>query len=81
MNIQAQKAIIIEQFKQIDDIDLIKTIKSLLDNALTKKQNSYDIPESHQDLVMERFDKVREEPARLLNWDKAKKSLEPDEKI
>jgi hypothetical protein len=75
MNIQAEKAIIIEQFKQVNDANLIHAIKNLLDYALKKEQESLDIPNAHQKLVMERFDKVRENPDRLLDWDKAKKTL------
>jgi hypothetical protein len=42
----------------------------------TKKEQQYDdIPEAHQKLVMERFNKVREDPDRLLDWDEAKKTL------
>lgn len=75
MNVQAQKAIIIEQFKQIDDVNLINAIKNLLDYALKKEKESIDIPEAHEKLVMERFNKVRENPERLLDWDEAKKTL------
>lgn len=75
MNIQAEKAIIIEQFRQVDDVNLIHAIKNMLDYALKKEKESLDIPEAHQKLVMERFDKVRENPERLLDWDEAKKTL------
>lgn len=75
MNIQAEKAIIIEKFKQINDVNLIHAIKNMLDYALKKEQESLEIPEAHQKLVMERFDKVRKDPDRLLDWDEAKKSL------
>ena len=75
MNVQAQKAVIIEQFKQVDDINLIHAIKNMLDYALKKEQEA-DIPQTHQDLVMERFDRVREDPERLLDWDEVKKTLE-----
>jgi len=75
MDIQAQKALIIEQFKQVDDISLINAIKSLLDYASKKEDEYYDIPESHQELVMERFENVRKDPDRLLEWDEAKKTL------
>ncbi len=73
MNVQAEKAIIIEQFKQINDINLIHAIKNMLDYALKKEK--LEIPEAHQKLVMERFDKVRKNTDRLLDWDEAKKSL------
>jgi hypothetical protein len=75
MNIQAQKAIIIEQVQQVNDSDLIAAIKSMLDYAKKTEQKVYDIPEAHQNLVMERFDKTRENPDRLLDWDEAKKTL------
>lgn len=75
MNVQAQKALIIEQFKQVNDINLINAIKNMLDYALTKEQESFEVPEAHQKLVMERFDKVRKDPERLLDWDEAKKTL------
>jgi hypothetical protein len=75
MNLQAQKAIIIEQFKQVDDVNLINAIKNILDYALKKEKESTDIQEAHQKLVMERFNKVRKNPERLLDWDEAKKTL------
>jgi len=75
MNVQTQKAIIIEQFKQVNDINLINAIKSLLDYASKKEKEAFDIPEAHQKLVMDRFDKVRKNPERLLDWDEAKKLL------
>lgn len=75
MNIQAEKAIIIEQFKQVNDVNLIHAIKNMLDYALKKEQQNIEVPEAHQKLVMERFKKVRKDPDRLLGWDEAKKSL------
>jgi hypothetical protein len=75
MNLQAQKAIIIEQVQQVNDSDLIAAIKSMLDSAKKKEQKIYDIPEAHQNLVMERFKKTRENPDRLLDWNEAKKTL------
>ena len=75
MNIQAQKAIIIKQFELVNDADLITAIKSMLDYAHKKEQKAYDIPEAHQNLVMERFDRIRENPDRLLDWDEARETL------
>ena len=75
MNVQAQKAIIIEQFKQVNDVNLINAIKNLLDYALKKEKESIEIPEAHQKLVTERFDKIRKDPERLVDWDDAKKTL------
>lgn len=75
MDIQVQKEIIIEQFKQVNDIKLINAIKSILDYALQKGTDFYDIPEEHQNIVMERFEKIRNNPDALLDWDEAKKTL------
>ena len=77
MNIQAQKALIMEQLKQINDINLINAIKSILDYAIKKEKDIYEISEAHQDLVMERFDKNLQDPERLLDWDEGKKRLKP----
>ncbi len=75
MNLQAQKAIIIEQFKQVDDVNLINAIKHMLDYALKKENEIIDIPDSHQKLVLDRFEKARKNPERLLDWDEAKQTL------
>ncbi len=78
MNIQAQKALIIEQFKQVNDTNLINAIKNLLDNASQKEQKSYLISEENQKLVMDRFENVRNNPENLLDWEDAKKSLKDE---
>ena len=75
MNLNAQKAVIIEQFKQVNDVNLINAIKNMLDYALKKEQESLEVPEAHQKLVMDRFNKVKKDPDRLLDWDEAKKTL------
>ena len=75
MNIQTQKALIIEQFKQVNDVNLINAIKSMLDYAFKKEQDSYDIPEEQQNIVMERFENSRKDPEKLMDWDEAKKKL------
>ena len=78
MDIQAQKAEIIEQFQQINDVNLINAIQSLLDFALNKESKQYEIPEDHQKLVMERFENVRNDPDSLMHWEEAKKSLKSE---
>jgi hypothetical protein len=75
MDIQTQKEVIIEQFKLLNDENLIQAIKNLLEYALKKEQESLEVPEAHQKIVMERFNKVRKNPERLLDWDEAKKTL------
>ena len=41
----------------------------------TKTSDIMDIPEAHQKLVMDRFNKVRKNPDKLMDWDEAKKTL------
>jgi hypothetical protein len=59
----------------VNDVNLINAIKNMLDYALKKEKESLEVPEAHQKLVMERFDKIRKNPKRLLDWDEAKKTL------
>ncbi|MDD2306438.1 MAG: hypothetical protein PHP53_17170 [Prolixibacteraceae bacterium] len=75
MNIEAEKSMIIEQVKKIYDADLLGALKSMLDYAQKKEQKIYDIPETHQNLVMERFEKTRANPDMLLDWDEVRKTL------
>lgn len=75
MNIQAQKDIVIAEFQQVNDIDLIMAIKSMLEFAKNKETGSLEIPDSHQKIVMDRFKKVRSSPERLLDWETAKVKL------
>ncbi|HEY3369434.1 MAG TPA: hypothetical protein VGK10_01220 [Prolixibacteraceae bacterium] len=75
MNIEAEKEKIIEQVKKVNDTDLIHAIKSMLDYAQIRDQEIYDILEAHQNLVMERLEKSRQNPDRLLDWDQAKETL------
>lgn len=75
MNIQAEKAIIIERFRQVNDVNLIHAIKNMLDCAITKEQQNDVVPEAHQKLVKSRYETVRKNPERLLDWDEAVKTL------
>jgi hypothetical protein len=75
MNIEAEKSMIIEQVKKVYDADLLGALKSMLDYAQKKERKIYDIPEAHQNLVMERFEKTRANPDMLLDWDEARETL------
>ena len=75
MDLQAEKTIIIEQFKQVNDINLIHAIKSMLDYASNKEADLYDIPEEHKNVVRQRMKASQADPSRLLNWDKVKHKI------
>ena len=74
MNTQHIKLNVPLTFNQV--IDIVKQLspqeKTKLKEVLEENE---DIPEEHQKLVMERFEKVRQNPDRLLDWDEAKKTL------
>ena len=74
MNTQHIKLNVPLTFNQV--IDIIKQLspqeKAKLKEVLEENEG---IPEEHQKLVMERFEKVRQNPDRLLDWDEAKKTL------
>jgi len=75
MNLNAEKAIIIERFKKVNDKHLIYAIKDMLDYALKKEQEDLEVSEAHQKLVMDRFDKARKNPGNLLDWEQARTKL------
>lgn len=75
MNIEAEKSLIIERVKQVSDPDLLDAIKSMLDYARKNEKKIYDIPDAHQNLVMERFEETRKNPDLLLDWDDVKETL------
>jgi hypothetical protein len=81
MNVSLQKELIIKQFRQVNDENLIRVIKSMLDYASEKEKQAYLIPDDHQRMVLERFEEVRKNPDRLLEWEEAKKRFNPDEKL
>ncbi len=75
MNIQTEKANIIEQVKKIEDLNLIHAIKHLLEYGIQNEQENIQVTDAHKKLVRERFDKIRAYPERLMDWEEAKKKL------
>jgi hypothetical protein len=64
-----------EHFKGMKNNKLIRVVNCRLDYAMRKNAEIYTVPEEHQQLVMERFYQVRNNPEILLDWEMAKKSL------
>ena len=65
-------------------MELIKNLRFIRvteNPGADNEENEIDIPEEQQKLVMDRFNKVRKNPDKLMDWKKKKKSLIPDEKI
>jgi hypothetical protein len=56
-------------------MDAIMAFMKALNIKFEVAKGVYDIPEEHQQLVMQRFEQVRQNPDRLLDWDEAKKTL------
>jgi hypothetical protein len=64
-------------FKQLTSIvkQLSASEKMKLNEAIWDEK--MDIPIEHQRLVMERIKKAKQDPTRMLNWEKAIKQLKP----
>jgi len=64
-------------FKQLTSIvkQLNASEKMKLNEAIWDEK--MEIPIEHQRLVMERIRKAKEDPTRMLNWEKAIKQLKP----
>lgn len=61
-------------FNQV--LDIVKQLSPQEKTKLKEVLDEYvDIPKDHQRLVMNRFEKVRQNPDRLLDWEEAKKTL------
>ena len=62
-------------FQQL--LDAVKKLpvaeKSLLNEALWDENTN--IPSEHQSIVLERIEKAKQNPERLVDWDKASKTL------
>lgn len=74
MSLEDQKAIIIEKLKLVNDIDLINAIQSMLEFG-SKKDVVIEIHAEHQKIVMDRFEKIRKNPERLLDLEEVQKIL------
>ena len=55
---------------QAEKMNIIEQFK-----AFKKEPEFYGVPEALQKLVMDRFEKVRKDSDRLLDWEEAKKTL------
>jgi hypothetical protein len=77
MDIQSQKARIIEQFKQIDDINLLKAIISLLEyvSLNMKISQEMEIPENQKQIVRSRIKKFANNPECYLTWDQIEQKI------
>jgi hypothetical protein len=62
-------------FKQIlDAVNQLSPSEKLELNEMMWNDNM-PIPQEHQDLVLDRIEKIKENPARLLDWDEVSKQL------
>jgi len=66
MDIQLEKNRLIKEFEQLNDIDLIKAIKSLLEYS---RKNKTTVPEWHKEIVRKRLVDAKAHPENLLSWD------------
>lgn len=78
MDLTLEKARIIEQLQQINDADLLKAVKSLLDFSLKKQaaKDEVEIPEWHKTIVRKRIAHAKKHPETLLSWDDVMNELD-----
>ena len=64
-------------FQQLIDVvrQLSPSEKLLLNDAIWDER--MEIPKEHQKLVLERKQKSKQNPERMLNWEEASKTLKP----
>ena len=63
---------VIEQLKQVKDFRLIENIMTMLELS---KQDDVIITEAHKKIVMDRYEDIRKNPERLIDWDDVKNTL------
>jgi|APCry1669190288_1035285.scaffolds.fasta_scaffold21375_3 hypothetical protein len=77
MDIQLEKALIIEQLKHIDDADLIHALKSLLKYSSKKEEmKDFIVPEWQKELVRQRRTELKDHPEGALSWDDIMEELD-----
>ncbi len=77
MNIQLQKSAIIKQIELINDVDLLKTIKSVIDYGMKNNASSEQdlvVPEWHKQMVRERRNNSKRED--YSDWNTLEKDLD-----
>jgi len=62
MNIQEEKALIVERLDKINDLDLLLAIKNLMDFGLKMESTHYNIPNHHKTILDQRLDALEENP-------------------
>ena len=77
MNIQLQKSNLIKQIELINDVDLLKTVKSIIDYGLKNSatiERDLVVPEWHKEIVLERRKNAKRED--YIDWNTMMQKLE-----
>lgn len=87
MDILLEKSVFLKRFEQINDIELIKTLNTLLDYTIPRQKKSIelseieDLPESyelsveHKKILDERLLSFKNNPENLISWEVVKKRI------
>ena len=79
MNIQAERLSIIEQLKNVSDINVIKAIKNILNFAATKeKVFNFIVSEEQKESVRKRVKEYEENPDNVLSWNDIENKIKLD---
>jgi len=75
MEIQIEKTLFLERFKDINDIEIVKMLNQFLDYALSqKKEDNRNLPEYmpdfHKQILNSRLLDMKENPEAEVTWEK-----------
>jgi hypothetical protein len=70
LNVNLSFQQLVEVVKQLSPSERLKLSDVIWNEGM-------DIPLEHQKLVLNRIQKAKEDPSRMLDWDEASKSLKP----
>lgn len=78
MDTTLQKKRIIELLQQVEDADLLKAVKALLDFSMKKEsqQKEMQVPAWHKPVVRKRIAEAKKHPESLLTWDEVMNELD-----
>ena len=79
MNIKTERNNIIEQLNHVNDINILKAIKNLLDFAASKeKVFDFIVSEEQKEMVRQRVKEYENNPGNVLEWNDIEAKLKHD---
>lgn len=76
MDIQAEKALLVQKMEKVNNPDLILAIKNLLDFGLKMEEKHQAVPENHKAILEQRLKDYEKNPDKIISLDEFKKRME-----